>query len=74
MRTPYSASTRQPFLATSYDEAKKLWDVQKPAVEKLLAKQKLMPLFSVAWPPQGLYTKTEVKKVDDLRGMKFRVL
>lgn len=62
----------QPFLATSYEDAKKLWDVQKSAVTELLAKQKLMPLFSVPWPPQGLYTKTEVKTVDDLRGMKFR--
>jgi TRAP-type C4-dicarboxylate transport system substrate-binding protein len=62
----------EPFLATSYEDAKKLWDVQKPAVTELLENQKLMPLFSVAWPPQGLYTKTEVKTVDDLRGMKFR--
>jgi TRAP-type C4-dicarboxylate transport system substrate-binding protein len=62
----------EPFLATSYEDAKKLWDLQKPAVTELLAKQKLMPLFSVPWPPQGLYTKTEVKTVDDLRGMKFR--
>jgi TRAP-type C4-dicarboxylate transport system substrate-binding protein len=62
----------QPFLATSYDDAKKMWDVQAPVVEKLLAKQKLIPLYSVPWPPQGLYTKTEVTKVDDLRGMKFR--
>ncbi len=62
----------QPFLVTTYDEARKLWDVQKPAVIKALAKQNLVPLFSVPWPPQGLYTKTEVKTVDDLRGMKFR--
>jgi TRAP-type C4-dicarboxylate transport system substrate-binding protein len=61
-----------PFLATSYDEAKKLWEAQKPVVEKLLAEQNLIPLYSVAWPPQGLYTKNEVKTVDDLRGLKFR--
>lgn len=62
----------QPFLATSYDDAKKLWDVQKPAVTELLAEQKLMPLFSVPWPPQGLYTKEEIETVEDLRGVKFR--
>lgn len=62
----------EPFIATSYEEAKKLWDIQKPVITKLLAKQKLVPLYSVAWPPQGLYTKKEVKTVDDLRGMKFR--
>lgn len=47
----------QPFLATNYDEAKKLWEAQKPVVTALLDKQGLMPLFSVPWPPQGLYTK-----------------
>lgn len=31
-----------------------------------------MPLFSVPWPPQGLYTKKEIKTVDDLKGIKFR--
>lgn len=61
-----------PFLATNYDEAKKLWEAQKPVITALLAKQNLMPLFSVPWPPQGLYTKTEVSSVADLKGMKFR--
>ena len=62
----------QPFVATSYDDAEKLWAAQKPVVTKLLAKQKMMPLFSVPWPPQGLYTENEVKSVDDLKGLKFR--
>lgn len=62
----------QPFLATSYDDAAKLWEAQKPAVTALLAKQDLIPLFAVAWPPQGLYTKSEIKTVADLNGLKFR--
>lgn len=62
----------EPFLATSYDDATKLWAIQKPVITELLAKQNLMPLFSVAWPPQGLYTKNEIKTVDDLNGLKFR--
>lgn len=61
-----------PFLATNYAEAEKLWKAQKPVITKLLAKQNLMPLFAVPWPPQGLYTKTEVKSVADLKGMKLR--
>ncbi|MFK8075472.1 MAG: TRAP transporter substrate-binding protein [Granulosicoccus sp.] len=62
----------QPFVATSYDDAEKLWAAQKPVIEKLLAKQKLLPLFSVPWPPQGLYTDKEIKTVSDLKGLKFR--
>jgi TRAP-type C4-dicarboxylate transport system substrate-binding protein len=62
----------QPFLAASYDEAARLWEVQKPVITELLAKQNLMPLFAVPWPAQGLYTKKEIKTVDDLSGLKFR--
>jgi TRAP-type C4-dicarboxylate transport system substrate-binding protein len=31
-----------------------------------------MLLYSVPWPPQGLYAKREIKSVDDLKGLKFR--
>jgi hypothetical protein len=44
-----------PFLATSYDEARKLWTASKPAIERTLAAQGLMALFAVPWPPQGIY-------------------
>ena len=62
----------QPFLATNYDDAAKLWAAQKSVVSKLLDKQGLMPLFSVPWPPQSLYTKKAVGSVGDLKGLKFR--
>jgi TRAP-type C4-dicarboxylate transport system substrate-binding protein len=62
----------EPFLATSYEDAAKLWTAQKPVVTELLAKQNLIPLFSVPWPPQGLYTKGEIKTTADLSGLKFR--
>ncbi|MFC2967087.1 TRAP transporter substrate-binding protein [Acidimangrovimonas pyrenivorans] len=61
-----------PFLATSYDQAEKLWQAQKPIVEKLLEKQGMMVLYAVPWPPQGLYTKKPVHSVKDLAGLKFR--
>lgn len=61
-----------PFLATSYEQALELWKAQKPVITELLAKQNLQPLFSVPWPPQGLYTKNEISSVEDLRGLKFR--
>ncbi|SMP35759.1 TRAP transporter substrate-binding protein [Shimia sagamensis] len=62
----------QPLVATSYDEAKKLWDAQKPVVTELLAEQGLVPLFSVPWPAQGLYTNGEIATVADLNGLRFR--
>ena len=36
-----------PFLATSFDQAQKLWEAQKPALEKKLASQGLMLLYAV---------------------------
>jgi TRAP-type C4-dicarboxylate transport system substrate-binding protein len=61
-----------PFLATGYDGARKLYEVQKPYLEKQLAKEGLVLLFSVPWPPQGIYAKREIKSIDDLKGLKFR--
>lgn len=61
-----------PFLATSYEDAERLWQAQKPKVEEALAEQNLMVLFTVPWPPQGLYTNKPVESVDDMRGLKFR--
>ena len=62
----------QPFVATSYEQAQTLWDAQKPVITELLAEQGLMPLFSVPWPAQGLYTNGEIATVDDLNGLRFR--
>ena len=62
----------QPFLATNYGDAQRLWAAHKPVVDRLLDAQGLMVLYAVPWPPQGLYTKKEVASVADLKGMKFR--
>lgn len=62
----------QPFLATSYEDAAKLWEAQRPEVEKLMKAQGLVPLFTVPWPAQGLYTKKAVETVEDLKGLRFR--
>lgn len=61
-----------PFLATSFDDAAKLWKASKPTIEKVLDEQNLVLLYSVPWPPQGLYFKKEVNSVADMKGVKFR--
>ena len=62
----------QPFVATSYEDAERLWAAQEPIVAELLAEQGLMPLFSVPWPAQGLYTNGEIDTVEALAGLRFR--
>jgi TRAP-type C4-dicarboxylate transport system substrate-binding protein len=61
-----------PFLADSYDEAMKLWRAQKPLLDKKLGEQGMMVLYSVAWPPQGIYTKKPLASAADLKGVKWR--
>lgn len=61
-----------PFLATGYEGARKLYEAQKPYLEKQLAKEGVVLLFSVPWPPQGIYAKREFKSVGEMKGLKFR--
>jgi TRAP-type C4-dicarboxylate transport system substrate-binding protein len=62
-----------PFLATNYDDTMKIWDAAKPFVEKRLARDRIRILYTVPWPPQAFYAKKELKTLDDMKGLKFRV-
>ncbi|QJR09139.1 Solute-binding protein [Usitatibacter rugosus] len=61
-----------PFLATSYADAMKLWQVSRKVTEDRFAKQGLKILYSVAWPPQGIYTNKPIASVADMKGLKMR--
>jgi TRAP-type C4-dicarboxylate transport system substrate-binding protein len=61
-----------PFLADSYDSAYKLYQAQKPLLQKKLGEQGMTLLYAVAWPPQGIYTKKPVSSAADLKGIKWR--
>jgi TRAP-type C4-dicarboxylate transport system substrate-binding protein len=61
-----------PFLADSYDSSMKLYQAQKPALEKKLGEQGLQLLYAVAWPPQGIYSKKPINSAADLKGIKWR--
>jgi TRAP-type transport system periplasmic protein len=61
-----------PFLADSYDRSMKLYQAQKPLLEKKLAEQGMMLLYSVPWPPQGIYSKKPLASAADLKGIKWR--
>ena len=61
-----------PFLATSYPDAAKLWKASKKALEDRFAKQGMMLLYAVPWPPQGIYSSKPINSVADLKGLKMR--
>jgi len=61
-----------PFLATDFVQAKKLYDISKSAIEAKLGEDGLMLLYSVPWPPQGIYSKDPITKIEDFKGAKLR--
>lgn len=61
-----------PFLATSYADAKRLYEATKPVQAKVLASQGIKMLFSVPWPGQSLYSVKPINSADDFKGTKMR--
>jgi TRAP-type C4-dicarboxylate transport system substrate-binding protein len=61
-----------PFLASSYDDAEKLWAASRDVVAKKLADQGLTLLYAVPWPGQSLYLTSEVTSIDQMKGVSFR--
>ena len=61
-----------PFIAITYDDSVKLYAAAKPELQKLLESQGLMLLYSVPWPPQGLYFQKPAASVADMKGNKIR--
>ncbi len=61
-----------PFLATSFEDSDKLWNVYKSKLAEIMEEQNLVLLYSVPWPPQGLYFKKPVEGTADTQGVKFR--
>lgn len=61
-----------PYLARGYSAARKVWEASRPYIEARLKKRNVGLLFSVAWPSQGLYTKSEIGSLDYFKGIKFR--
>lgn len=61
-----------PYLAASYEEAGALWEASREIIAEELAQQGLRILFTVPWPPQGIYTQQAVEGPDDLRNLSMR--
>ncbi len=61
-----------PFLADSFETSAKLYKAQKPLLEKKLGEQGMLLLYSVPWPPQGIYAKKPISAAADLKGVKWR--
>jgi TRAP-type transport system periplasmic protein len=61
-----------PFLAAGFDKSWKLYTVQKPFLQDRLGKQGMRMLYSVAWPGNGIFSKTPMDSLAAFKGAKFR--
>lgn len=69
---PIFGADNIPFIATTYEDAKALWDAQRPLVEERLAEDGIRLLYAVPWPGQGFFTNKELTAASDLEGLRFR--
>lgn len=69
---PIYGADNLPFIATTYEDAEKMWQAQRPLVEQRLAEDGIRLLYAVPWPGQGFYAKEEIASGDDLQGKRFR--
>src|SRR5207237_6591004 len=50
----------------------KLYKASKKTLEDKLSKQGIKLLYTVAWPPQGIYTNRTLNGAADMKGVKWR--
>jgi TRAP-type C4-dicarboxylate transport system substrate-binding protein len=61
-----------PFVATSFEEAQRLYRVARPAYEAAFAQHHQRLLYATPWPPTGLWAKHPVLTPADLSGLSLR--
>lgn len=70
---PAYETSALPFIAGTYIKSWKMWEITKPYMEKIMAKQRIKILYVVPWPIQGFYTRKPIQSMDDFKNVKFRV-
>lgn len=73
--SPTLAGFDLPALAPDIDTAKKIVDVYRPTMQRILAKDFNVQLLAIApYPSQVLFCRSEIKGLADLKGLKVRTL
>jgi len=61
-----------PFWAVPIENARVLWDIARPDMEKILEKDGSKLLYAAPWPPSGIWSKKKISSVKDLENLKIR--
>lgn len=70
----FFGTTSLPFLATDVTELRMLHLYVRPIEDRLLEKHNQKMLYQVPWPSRNVYTKKKINSLDDLKGLKIRVV
>lgn len=63
-----------PFLVENTKEAFALYQLAKPYYSKVLLKNNQYLLYSVPWPPNGIWSKKPIESAASMNGLKIRTL
>jgi TRAP-type transport system periplasmic protein len=69
---PLAGADSVPFVVDTYASALRMWQLQRPGIERALAAQGMKVLYAVPWPPQGLYSQKPINVEADFKGTKMR--
>ena len=69
---PIAGADSIPFVVSSYADALRLWQLQRPLIERHFADRGIKLLYSVPWPPQGLFSGKPVRGSADFAGTRMR--
>lgn len=69
---PIAGADAIPFVVGSYEDARRMWELQRPLIERHFAGRGLKALYAVPWPPQGLYAGVPVRSSADFKGTRMR--
>lgn len=62
-----------PFLVRGFEDAAHMWEASRKAVDDEMLAHGVRVLYAVPWPGQGLYSRTAVNQLSDLKGLRLRV-
>jgi TRAP-type transport system periplasmic protein len=69
---PIAGADSIPFVVSSYPDAQRMWQLQRPLMEKHFKERGMTLLYAVPWPPQGLYAGKPIRAAADFKGTKMR--
>lgn len=61
-----------PFIVSGYDDARRMWEASRPAIERVMVERGLKAMYAVPWPPQNLYSRQPINAVRDFKGLRMR--